>query len=122
MQSLNVWKSFNSKHKIKNFIRKFKYSYQRITRGYSDYDLWDFNEFIIEIIINGIPDFISINIHSLPVNLTEDQWKDKLDTLQESFIQYEEALEQNITDINEFTKLKMKAFENLYECFEDLWD
>ena len=39
------------------FRRSFKYAYQRITRGYSDSDLWDFDTYLLELFTHGLSDF-----------------------------------------------------------------
>lgn len=62
MNNLNVFKSpklslrypSNWSAIIRTFFRSFKWAYQRVTRGFADYDVWDFDGFLLNILANGL--------------------------------------------------------------------
>lgn len=39
---------------IKIFFRQFKWAYQRITKGFCDYDIWDMDVYLIQLLADGI--------------------------------------------------------------------
>ena len=66
MGTLNVFKlGYDPIHKhplnifrnIRQFFRNIKWAWQRATRGYSDWDLWDLDMFYLDLLINSLRDF-----------------------------------------------------------------
>lgn len=54
---LNVWKFFNEGNifqKIGGFFQKTKYARDRARKGYCDYDLWDMDIFLVDLIIRSL--------------------------------------------------------------------
>lgn len=54
---LNVWKFFNEGNifrKIGGFFQKIKYAKDRARKGYCDYDLWDMDIFLVDLIIRSL--------------------------------------------------------------------
>ena len=56
---------------IKMFFRCIKWSYQRITRGYCDADLWDYFTYHSELIIQSLTSFVN-NHNGFPTYLNDD--------------------------------------------------
>lgn len=67
---------------IKSFLYNFKYAYQRIIRGYSDYDIWDLDSYFTNTISNAMEDFVELNKSGLsgyPAHLNNcDEWHKKI--------------------------------------------
>lgn len=68
----NVFIKFGGKftvfHAVRDFkrnIERFKYAWQRIDRGYSDMDLWNFDTYLQNVISGGLKD-MSENISGYP--------------------------------------------------------
>lgn len=38
-------------------LRRLKWAYQRVERGYSDKDLWNFGDFVVDVLARGLDDF-----------------------------------------------------------------
>lgn len=47
----------NWKINIRHFFRVFKHMYSRIRKGYCEWDLWDFDHYLEEVLINGLKEF-----------------------------------------------------------------
>ena len=70
MNELNVFNNSWSPWKypsnwIRNarvFFRQFKWAYQRITRGYSDPDIWDFDTYLANLMSGDIEHLANITI------------------------------------------------------------
>jgi hypothetical protein len=66
------------------FFRNIKYAYQRVTRGFCDYDAWDLDHYYTELIAASIS-YMRKNLHSYPPNMTFKEWEDILFEIQEHF-------------------------------------
>ena len=53
--------------KFKKFIRKFKFAYQRVTRGFSDQDAWNADMYLASQIA-GIAEWLVENGHGVPAS------------------------------------------------------
>jgi len=57
---MNIWKEVKYSgwrhpiHNVSVFFKKLKYIYQRATKGYCDYDLYQFDTYISSIICDGV--------------------------------------------------------------------
>lgn len=106
-----------------------KWKKQRIEKSYCDYDLWNMDGFLLEVLVNGLREFAD-NTHSYPglsvegISETPQQWHDFLYHLAAEFeegydmIDEIESLartEQGITKVKE-------AWNTLGEWLFDLWD
>ena len=73
-------------YNIRQFFRNIGFAWQRATKGYSDYDLYELDYFYHDLIIASLEQFRK-NTHSFPVGLTPDEWdqilKQIVDTLRE---------------------------------------
>lgn len=66
------------------FFRSFKLAAQRIKRGYSDYDLADFGNYLTRMAACGLEDF-RIKYKGYPGTLTEEEWDEMLDKASANF-------------------------------------
>ena len=65
---------------IRLFFRQFKWAYQRITRGFCDFDVWDFDYYLTSVMAQGIK-HLADTTHSYPGNNefpTYESWRDYL--------------------------------------------
>lgn len=73
---------------IRWFFKSFKYAYQRIRRGYSDYDLLDIGDYITGLVAQSLEDFIYI-VQGYPIDYEKynisadsdegwDRWKNEI--------------------------------------------
>ena len=62
---------------IRWFFRSFKLAAQRIKRGYSDYDLNDFGDYLTRMAARGLEDF-RIKTDGYTGTLTEEEWDEML--------------------------------------------
>lgn len=52
------WNSFtNIKNNIKLFFRRFKWAYQRITKGFCDMDTWDLDDYYTRLFVDSLTTF-----------------------------------------------------------------
>lgn len=88
MNNLNVFKNYWSPWKypsnwIRNarvFFRQFKWAYQRVTRGFCDYDYWDLDTYLSELMAQSIK-MLADNTHGYPGTEefpTYESWKEYL--------------------------------------------
>lgn len=135
---------------IKTFFRSVKYSYQRITRGFSDYDVWELDSYL-SLILSETFKHLSKTNHGHPYDLSEDEWDNLLLDMSEKALQmspfyefdneyedellfdYEEgrikqdncfdAWKDREDEINKcMVQCKDEVMEFLKERFYDLWD
>lgn len=53
---------------------RFRYRCQRFHRGYSDYDVWDFQMWLVRTLRPMLEDMIT-HLYSYPEELTPEQWR-----------------------------------------------
>ena len=106
-----------------------KWKKQRIEKGYCDYDLWDMDAFLMEILVNGLREFAD-NTHSYPgmpvegISETPQQWHDFLYHLAAEFEEGYDMMDE-IEDLERAKQgaAKVKeAWNTLGEWLHDLWD
>lgn len=89
--SLNLFKDYYASMRypsnwvanIKTFFRTCKWAYQRVKRGYADIDTWGFDDYLTEVMENGIRD-LAIDIHTYPGNEefpTPESWVNYLNKI-----------------------------------------
>lgn len=62
------------------FFRQFKWAYQRVTRGYCDYDIWDMDTYLSQLLADGIR-HLADTTHGYPGTdefPTYESWRDYL--------------------------------------------
>lgn len=77
---------------IRWFFRSFKLAAQRIKRGYSDYDLCDFGEYMTRMAARGLEDF-RWHTDGYPGTMTEEKWNEMLKRASANFFLSIEELE-----------------------------
>lgn len=97
------WNWYSPKN-IKIFFRNIKFAYQRVVRGYSDWDVWDLNTTLL-IYLPETLRYLANNTHSYPMEMTEEEWKQKLNQIADGF---EHADEANNYYKNEYWDLYLK--------------
>ena len=70
---------------IESFFRGFKYTYQRATKGYCDYDLFSISDWFLEMFPNMLKEF-SDGTHSYPWDMEEKEWRKYLVEMREDFL------------------------------------
>ena len=112
MKDLNIFKQRyvyrNPLRNIKDFLRRFKYAYQRITKGYCDTDLWNLDYYLICLLSEALKEF-SETTYSYPMNLTEEEWRQKLLEMSNHF-----------SNISEYTNNDIN--NRAEKSFDDYWD
>lgn len=125
---------------IKYKIRKIKWFFQRIFRGYSDEDLWNLDWFILQKIRKPFKAFVKYqkeNGHGCPIDLYDmgnhenesHKWTKVLEQIEEAIdLKYEDdsgadswldkTLEQQIKDDKKIDK----GFRLFGKYFNGLWD
>jgi len=122
---------------IKMFFRCIKWSYQRITRGYCDADLWDYFTYHSELIIQSLTSFAN-NHNGTPMYLKDDtkiendeQWVAYLTELVNHFktgMEYEDFYDeegnlQAYKDASDKEDAELAlGFKMLENAYRDLWD
>lgn len=115
---------------IKHIPCIFKYAWQRITRGYADHDVWNFDTYLTSIITSGLRDLAEYG-HTFALDFTPEEWKN---WLKETADMLEEGADNDWwTDWNMPGEAYQKeserrellfneAFDRLKDHFGDLWD
>jgi len=74
-------------HRIKNFLKSplrwknnIKWAYQRVTRGFSDADAWNGDNFLAKNIA-GIMDWIVVHGHSVSTAYADDGWDTPIEVM-----------------------------------------
>lgn len=109
--------------------RRAKFRRQRITRGFSDWDWWDLDYFLCNLLTKSLRHFATHTIgHSSAVAPTFEEYQQRILRLADMFekmANWEEDnadrrdYEQESKELDELTK---KAFAELGEVFWSLWD
>lgn len=74
----------NWPHNIKNFFRTIKWAWQRATKGYCTWDLWDLDAHLIQLLPTALRDFKKDNIGH-PAELTPEEWDKTIDEMIDHF-------------------------------------
>lgn len=121
---------------------EIKYFIQRGVRGYSDRDLWDFSDYLVNLLLSGLVEYKSISTGH-PPHFTEGEWRDILNGMIEGFTIVKKCqigdemfwggmltkAEKTRTASNKIRwtttqeeRQVMKAFKLLRDNFWSLWD
>lgn len=150
MNKLNVfnlnlysWRPINWGKNIRTILRSFKMAYQRITKGYCDWDLYNLDDYYAKFLSETLKEF-AINTHTYPLDCpTDELWMERVTKLGSKF----EMIARDIDDYNPFAEtclenkdagnsyvqfykimsdkrneLIKESFRELGEIFNDLWD
>jgi hypothetical protein len=87
-------------------LRDIKYATQRKTRGYSDCDVWNTNDYLAKIILDALVRFKNSERMGYPSNLNSTGWKDNPTKDEENALvnEWESILDKMIWSFRFFTK------------------
>lgn len=92
---------------FRNYFRQLKWAYQRATRGYSDWDLWDLDSFYTQILINSLRDFAQ-KTNGHPGEMTFEEWQILINTIANCFEESQEDLEDNLESWKRMEQIRQK--------------
>lgn len=136
MKHLNIfhqyyfsWRYLSSWFKnIGLFFRTFKWAWQRATRGFADYDVWDLDHYLGTLTAATL---IHLSNHhwGVPYEFQEnpDEWtkwlQDTADLIKEAkHTEDDYSIQDWEIRHNKAKDLRHQVFERLEEHWEDLWD
>lgn len=93
--------------RIKWWFRRRAYIRQRGKQGFSNYDLWDFDAYLADVIGNGLKKFAD-EVHSYPWEETPDTWGKKVREISEYFLAYNEEIENPYQEQFDNAKTRIK--------------
>lgn len=107
---------------LKNIWRCFIFTYQKLTRGFSDRVTWNLDKDISKFILPRLKRFKELN-NGFPVGLTTEQWDEYLDKM---ILAFEINMRYHKYDVSqEPSKEDWKKFDEGIELFgryfKDLW-
>ena len=116
----------NPKLTIHNLRLFCKNKYQRMVRGWSDYDAYNFNNWFLSV----VPDMLKHmkeNLHSTPISTELDEWEDTLGKMETCFrnadIDNVDMNEVPDGDIGTYCQNNLdEGMELLTVWFWELWD
>ena len=115
------WRPINFKYNIRNFFRTIKWAKQRLTRGYSDWDVWDLYYYLGIVTANSLR-HLANTTHSYPAQAGGyGQWKQILNEMADK-------IEKGSVDYNDHTKWEesraalQEGLDMLKGYWYDLWD
>lgn len=123
MNKLNVFSNKDGFGRLsKNtvyFFDNFRYAKQRITRGFADCDIWDFNSYLKKLFAGGL-DCFAANLHSYPERYgSAENWEKELRRVA-SLVRKLNTDEDGRPD--DYDEIKNEVFEWMRDNFDDLWD
>lgn len=110
-------------------FRKIKWFFQKCKRGYSDRDLWNLDNWILDILEKVINDFKIQNNHSYPSTFDSmDDWTAELEYAH-SLLKHLNEIKENDSGYSSYEEYyedlnhtKDKLFDWLKKYLFDLWD
>lgn len=138
MDSLNIFKMLDWSFRrpinnLRNIKRIIKYSWQRITKGYCDYDRYDIDWYLIELIPNILEDFAD-KTHSYPVGFNDlECWQNHLRHIADRFKNAKDFYDLSDDIENYSKKERIEFYDKSKLCLKtgfgylenhywDLWD
>lgn len=108
---------------VSQTFRNIKFAWQRITKGYCEYDYWNIDCYLLKLLPELFDDFRR-NLHGHPCSFTEEEWDNFL--LKEVIEPLRNARDDQNVEINEFEEkihdyFKDKPLTDM-DCPQDLWD
>ena len=98
MMNLNVFHNLKSTYpkwalwkKTKLFFRALKMAYQRVTRGYCDWDTMDLDFYYRQLLIDGLTHFKE-NLHSAPYDFNSFEGKHEKKEHSDDFLMWQEYI------------------------------
>lgn len=78
--------------RIKWWFRRRKYIKERAQKGWSRYDAWDFDTYLA-MVISGALEYLAHSHMSHPLDVTPEEWTERLQYIADCFKQYTEEPE-----------------------------
>jgi len=97
-------------YRIKDSISDLKFRCQRFLRGWADIDCWDIDYWFLNTIVPMLT-YLKNNLHSHPVDITEEEWKSILEKMIECFT---EANEDTCSHKNRYEEEYMRYLNEYY--------
>ncbi|MBQ4122281.1 hypothetical protein IJD44_00930 [bacterium] len=119
--------------RFKYFLRQLKWAKQRITRGFSDFDTFNLDQFYIQLFIDSLT-YFKENLHGAPIKYFDEQaenptwkWEKYLNEMIEHFrLANEDLYQYDLKEWDERNDLQQehlnKGLEMLQKEFNSLWD
>ena len=101
------------------FFDNLRYAKQRITRGFADCDIWDFNSFLKKLFADGL-DCFAANLHSYPEHYGSAENRGKELIRVASLVRKLDADEDGRPD--DYDEIKNKVLDRMRNNFDDLGD
>lgn len=80
----------NWRRNARVFFRQFKWAYQRATRGFSDYDTWSMDSWLLDILYNSLK-YYAEHSYGYPVNFeSPEAWKECVEEVAQKLYQANE--------------------------------
>lgn len=108
---------------VSQTFRNIKFAWQRATKGYCDYDCWNIDHYLLDLLPELFDNFRR-NLHGHPVSFTEEEWDNFL--LKEIIEPLRNAQEEQKVEINEFEEKVNDYFKDKpltdMNCPQELWN
>lgn len=103
---------------------RLKHAWQKLTRGYSDADLWDLDVHLARVILPRLRAFKRENTHGHPPGFTPEEWAATLDeiTWALEWVADEDSTDAPINDFLRDSERASTGLEKFGRYFMDLWD
>lgn len=118
-----MWLLYRLVDKIRDLAGFPRHAYQRVTRGYSDRDIWNFDRFLVDIIPPAIRDLKHAD-PGHPIDLDVRQWNDILDQIASGFEDAKRLMNDYdiaAEDRDEMFSNWKRAWSLMGDRFFDLW-
>ena len=146
MSELNIFKKGYHNwgcpiHNIKQFFRNCKYAWQRATKGYSDWDIWDLGTYYSDLISNSMTQFAD-ETNSFTYGMSYDEWVNKIrsiankikasndyedkyleeiSSLSDLELERKEYTDKHLKEEKEANRITVEGYKELGEIVADLW-
>ena len=123
MNKLNVFSNTDGFGRISGNIEYFfdniKYAKQRITRGFADCDVWDYNSYLKKLFADGLV-YLADNLLSYPERYgSAENWKKELKRIA-GLVRKLDTEEFDRPD--NYDDIKNEVLDWMRNNFDDLWD
>lgn len=96
---------WNMYEKVLSFPYEIKYFYQRGVRGYSDRDVWNFNDYLAKIISEGCSK-MSKQCYGYPSGMSTEKWKSILTEISTGFKEDSNDDDLFMVDVDKYEEKK----------------
>lgn len=118
------YKCYRGVRNVRYFPDEVKYVYQRARRGWADHDLWDADNYIVDLLV-GMLQRYKIAAIGYPADTTEEAWDARIDEIIWGLRQYQMFMSEGHTtapeDYMEAQDAALRALKRSFELLgEDL--